>query len=245
MRRFIILIFVAAVAIFVIMLPAHVFKLWFKFDGIELRELQGTVWTGSGSIDVTQDNIGRLQWNIRLHRLFLGELSYRVFMQNPSISIDGELSYSFSAASFVGNGRIKASLINRVLETFDTYIEGEFELSEINVTMNHNQEFRTFEGAVSWDGGMFRTVTNSKSKHVQVPPLVATLMQSDAEIVLESETQNDNTDVLKLRFEPATGWVHIALSRHTLELAEMPWATTGDENEYVLEISRQLYERAH
>ncbi|MDE0644900.1 MAG: hypothetical protein OXH84_01510 [Gammaproteobacteria bacterium] len=166
-------------------------------------------------------------------------------MQNPSITIDGKLSYSFSAASFVGNGRIKASLINRVLETFDTYIEGEFELSEVSVAVNHSQEFRTVEGSVFWGGGKVRTLANSKSKSVQIPPLAATLMNSDDEIVLESETQNNNTDVLKLRLEPATGWVHIAFSRHTLELAEMPWATSGDENEYVLEISRQIYQRTH
>lgn len=245
MRRYIILIFVAFVVFAVIMLPAQIFKLWFNFDGLKLSEMQGTVWTGSGSIDVEQGNIGRLQWNIRLHRLFFGELSYQVFMQNPSITIDGKLSYSFSAASFVGNGRIKASLINRVMETFDTYIEGEFELSEVSVAVNHSQEFRTVEGSVFWGGGKVRTLANSKSKSVQIPPLAATLMNSDDEIVLESETQNNNTDVLKLRLEPATGWVHIALSRHILELAEMPWATSGDENEYVLEISRQIYQRAH
>ncbi|MDE0644899.1 MAG: hypothetical protein OXH84_01505 [Gammaproteobacteria bacterium] len=61
MRRYIILIFVAFVAFAVIMLPAQIFKLWFNFDGLKLSEMQGTVWTGSGSIDVEQENIGRLQ----------------------------------------------------------------------------------------------------------------------------------------------------------------------------------------
>lgn len=229
------------IAILVIAIPARSYSIFLSGYGLHFLNPQGTVWHGSADVIASGTTIGQLNWNHELGQLLKGKLGFRISMQNQSIQLKGNLRQGLKLMSFQGEVKLDQTLINPVLKSYELNVDGTFELHNLHITMNHQHNVDSLTGTVTWTGGTARYFKGDEAHSATFPELVGHLSTNDGDAELAVSHDQNQTKLLNARLEPDNGWLHIELSRHMLKLVEIPWMTTGDSNDMVLEISRKIY----
>ncbi len=232
---------VAFLIVLIVMIPSRAFALHVERYGIHLLKTQGTVWNGSGEVSVEGKSLGRLNWKLRPIALVQGRLTYAISVKNEELRLNAELECGFSSVGLVGEASVSQSLINSVFQTYEIAVEGDLQFDNLELRMSHRRDIIALNGSLNWSGGTGRYRAQGETKVIDIPSISALLFEREGDAVLSSK--DNSVDILlgEARFEVDKGWVHIALTRHMMDISEVPWNVSVESDEVVLEVSRQLY----
>ena len=231
-----------ALVIITLALPARFFSLWLRDYGLHLLEPSGTIWSGSGNIVASQTYLGRLSWDVQGLKLLSATLVYDVEMNSPLIHFSGSIAHGLRGSVIKAEATIDPDLVNQILIRYDIEVNGHFNIDNVEVGLQEIREIQSLSGTVNWEGGTTRYQLASQSYEVELPPMTAQLTHLNGDLVLDSvEFGGEREQLMTLRLEPDTGWIHISLSNRMLEIAEMPWDSAESSAIESLEVSRQVF----
>lgn len=239
-RLYVVFVVLFVFVLVIILIPAQVFAVFLDDYRIHLLGARGTVWNGSAELVVPAANLGRLEWSIAPAAIFEGRLKYDVKLQSSALQVAGILEKSLSQSSLSGQATIEPSIVNSVLLNYDIKVSGSFTLNGVELRLDGSNAIESLTGTVQWDGGTSRYLVGEETRTVNLPPIVAELSAHEGDAMLGAFDETSDMKLLSVRLEPDSGWIHIALTRQMLELAQMPWDTAASPESEVLKVSRQL-----
>lgn len=239
-RVYLILVPLFVIVLIVILIPAQVFAVFLDDYRVHLLGARGTIWNGSAELIAPTTNLGRLEWKIAPAALFRGSLKYDIAMRSSKLQVAGILEKSLSESSFTAQATIEPSVVNSVLLHYDIKVSGNFALKSVELRLNGSNTVESLSGSVHWDGGTSRYLVGEETRTVTLPPIVAELSALEGDAMLLAFDEASDTKLMSVRFEPDSGWIHVAITRQMLDLVQMPWDSVSASDSEVLKVSRQL-----
>ncbi len=231
-------------------LPAGLIRLLIDEQQLAVVAPQGTLWHGSATLVSDLGLKGHCQWQTSLFQAGTLQPSLALHITHDTSDLRARAHIDFSTTKVTLGGTVAASSLQPLLERYDLFLTGHFELSESVWNLQRDGFQLENPTTLGWNGGPVRYILANTLYTAAMPPLDARISnieqgQLGAAIFLADGTSADINEtqselpLLLMRLIPG-GSVYIGVSRGMLRLANFPWQ--GDEADEILifEIERSL-----
>lgn len=241
--RILIVLLLLAVAIAVLLLftPAAAIGMLLDRSGQDARLLApaGRVHSGSAQLLLTQNDLGRLRWNLEPGAILRGRLGYRFDLEASGHRLQARIRLGVRGVTIEDvEGRLDEAGLRALLAPYDilpsgdlTLSSGRFELAGDRLTAVH--------GDAHWTGGFVRYVLADQGWTVDFPPLDAT-MRLEAEQPLLVVFDPQGQELLDARVD-AEGWAHLRIRYRFVAMAGFPWPDPPEPDTVLIELSEQVF----
>jgi hypothetical protein len=226
-------------AFVVIFAPATLIRTLLPADSpIDLLQVQGSLWRGSGELFVEGRPLGTLRWNHRAITILQGSLGYDIDWFGADHRVSGQLKLGPGRWRVQGTGNVDAPFLNRWLAPYDIAMSGRVELDAVTLSAGYREIGHGIaSGSARWDGGPVRYRLAGQDYAGQLPPLTAFLGDGLEAVVYPEDGQ---TPLLRLTLQD-DGFVRIGVTRMLTRLLGNPWPGSQQDHEVVLEVEEQLF----
>lgn len=135
-----------------------------KYSGIELNNVQGTIWNGHAqSLHFSRNNFGQINWSISPWSLFLLKLNVQLHTRDPSGHSDLSLQFSMH---HIQSDNIKAKFPARWIAPILKYpvnLDGDIFLRLINLEISDNK-LTQIKGSIAWQNAFIQSPFGGAAK---------------------------------------------------------------------------------
>ena len=223
--------------VLVLRAPAGLIRMLVPADaGIDLLDVSGTLWQGSGQVLVAGVAVGRIGWSFLPGRLLNGELGYHLSLTGDDLALQGRLHAGMTETGGSAGGQVDAAFANRWLAAYDIRLSGTFTLEDITFTVRR-QKLTALSGAVRWNGGPVAYRLSGKLHEATLPPLRGDLGPGPFAVVYPAA---ESTPLLHVRLQE-DGFLKIGVTRYLTRLVGDPWPGGDPDHAVVLEVEEQVF----
>ncbi len=210
---------------------------------VEVMAVSGTVWDGELVFKHAMSGQVRLNWQLSPLSLLLGEVSSEVSFKGAQLDGKGALSIGFISGDIKlshATAYINSALINQPLRAQKITVQGDVELNDTNVVFNwRDKKTSMARGRLIWMGGDVKYPKGRKSKHANLPMLVADLSEENGEL----KAQVNTTEGLGVAYAnlKTDGWGSVAVQKRMVDLLGEPWSNKASPDSSIFELSEKLF----
>ena len=224
--------------------PISLLQKWIPKESlpVSVENLSGTLWEGAAI--VKQREVGRLDiaWDLSLSSILTGQLASDIEVKGQKFNFEGFVGYGLGGSIDVRNaqGYLTAELVNQFTRRQQATLNGDFELSGLNLVYDLNaKQAKSAEGRLVWQGGMVSYPVARKKTQSEMPMLVAQFGANEGNLQAEVTT-TDGQSVGQLNLK-SDGWAGIAIKRRIVDLAGQKWPGKGNADTTVFEVSEKVF----
>lgn len=224
-------------AVLILRAPASLIQMLVPADaGIDLLDVSGTLWQGSGQLLVAGVAVGRIGWSFLPGRLMGGELGYDLSLTGGDLALQGQLHTGAAETGGTAGGQVEAAFANLWLAAYDIRLSGTFTLEDITF-MVRRQKLTALSGAVHWNGGPVAYRLSGKLHHSTLPPLRGDLGPGPVAVVYPA---TESIPLLHVRLQE-DGFLKIGVTRYLTRIVGDPWPGGDPDHAVVLEVEEQVF----
>lgn len=221
-------------------LPANLLRQFIDSDQLTLVAPQGSLWHGSGRL---VSNLG-LQAQVQWQTMFW-PLGLNLHLTDKDSDIHGRLKPALSnhlgGYRLTLEGQLGATTLAPLLQRYNLFVPGTFRLNNTEMLMQQNQLRLSQPSSLQWSGGAVRYILANRQYQAAMPPLRATLVNTDqGHLEAKIYGREANSAPLLILRAAQNGNVYFAVSRGMLGLANYPWSGNEAADELIFEVQRSL-----
>ncbi|MBV26930.1 MAG: hypothetical protein CMQ13_02570 [Gammaproteobacteria bacterium] len=221
-------------------LPANLLRQFIDSDQLTLVAPQGSLWHGSGRL---VSNLG-LQAQVQWQTMFW-PLGLNLHLTDKDSDIHGRLKPTLSnhlgGYRLTLEGQLGATTLAPLLQRYNLFVPGTFRLNNTEMLMQQNQLRLSQPSSLQWSGGAVRYILANRQYQAAMPPLRATLVNTDqGHLEAKIYGREANSAPLLILRAAQNGNVYFAVSRGMLGLANYPWSGNEAADELIFEVQRSL-----
>lgn len=233
--------FVALVVVGVSLAPARVVTLLAKdVNGLTLSAVYGSLWNGTAEIRLRGHDLGKLAWSLRPRALIDGEIGIDWSLEHPDYAVSGTGAVGLDSASGSASGSVRGLAVSRFLAPYHIHIEGDFQLDDLSIRVDHADGPAAARGNLHWSGGRAMYRLSGQFHDASLPAMTGTLNLADGDPELRCAKADEPVALLTARLD-RDGWVHIAVTKALTVLAGYPWPGSQAGDEVVVTVSERLF----
>ena len=214
---------------------------------VSVEALSGTLWQGSGVLKERQ--VGRLDvtWSLNPWALVTQQVSADVKVKGQQVRFNGHIdlglqSFHIPATIQISDakGYVAADLVNQFARQQRASIQGDLELSALNLSYNLlEKQAQSASGRLVWQGGQVAYPVGRDKRTANMPMLVGQLSTESGNLLANvSTTSGEAVAQANLKND---GWAGIAIKRRLLDLAGEKWPGQGNADTSVFEVSEKVF----
>ncbi len=244
-NRWIIAVGILAYLFFLVALfPINMAHKLIKPEGlpVEIVGLTGTLWDGGAVLKHPSAGRVDLDWRLHPSSLLMGSLNVDIDLKSPVVRLNGNAKVGAGRVLELNNidGYLTSDVVNGVLRSQRTQIEGDLELSKANLVYDLGQrKAELAEGRLVWQGGNVQYPAGRQKKSSKMPMLVANL-RADQGNILATVTSAEG-DVVAEANVKSDGWAGVAIKRRLIDLAGEQWPNKAQPDTTVFEVSEKIF----
>lgn len=226
-------------------LPASLVRYVLDETQVTLVAPQGTLWNGSATLATNLGLTASCTWQTSIWQPGL-----TLRLRHAESDLRARAQFGLGQAKVTLSGSVDALSLQPLLQRYDLFLTGGFELAESYWTVQPNGPQLDQPGTIQWSGGNVRYILANKLYTAQMPPLDAHISslqpeQLQAAVVPAGQRHETappgapNSSLLVLRLMPG-GSVYIGVSRGLLRLANFPWQGNEADSQLIFEVERSL-----
>lgn len=203
---------------------------------VGLFELDGTLWTGTGSLVIDGQPVGRLGWSFRPVTLLSAGVGYDLALIGDHLDISGRVKAGPGGTTTTLGGEIGAPFVNVWLRPYYIELSGTFALAEVQADAT-GLRLDDLSGTLNWDGGPISYRLSGKLYRSTLPPLYATLGPGSAATVF---ARGDDTPLLHAALLE-NGFARFGVTKYLTRMLGNPWPGGDPDHAVVLEVEEQVF----
>lgn len=202
---------------------------------------EGTIWNGEIWVLLKTQTIGKLQWRFNPESIVRGKLGIESTLTGSSVDLRATIERGFNVYDVRASGHLSTALLNLVLVNYEIDLEGQFVFQDVNIQWADPFQISEVDGKIASTSGEITLKLWELPTRLEIPPLQGTLSQVGEESWLQVYPIDSTTEIMRIRLESATGWVHFMATRDLLQLTVLPTLKPTNSNEFAFEVSQKLY----
>lgn len=232
---------IALVVVGVLLAPARVLTLLTQdVDGLTLRAVSGRLWNGTAEVRLRDHDLGKLAWSLRPRDLIDGEIGIDWSLAHVDYAVSGTGAMGSGSTSASASGSVQGLAVSRFLAPYHIHIEGDFELDDLRIRVDHVDGPAAAHGNLHWSGGRAMYRLSGQVHDASLPAMTATLNLTDGDPELRCVKADEPVALLTARLD-RDGWVHIDVTKALTVLAGYPWPGSHAGDEVVVTVSERLF----
>lgn len=232
---------ITLVVVGVLLAPARVVTLLTKdVDGLTLPAVSGRLWNGTAEVRLGGHDLGKLAWSLRPRDLIDGEIGIDWSLEHVGYAVSGTGAMGSGSTSASASGSVQGLAVSRFLAPYHIHIEGDFELDDLRISVDHVDGPATASGNLHWSGGRAMYRLSGQFHDALLPAMTATLNMADGHPELRCVKADEPVALLTARLD-RDGWVHIDVTKALTVLAGYPWPGSHAGDEVVVTVSERLF----
>ena len=215
--------------------------------GLSLSQARGTLWSGSLLVEQTpfgfvQEKGFRVHWELNPSGLLAGALTLDWQVEQPSLSLQGELAGSLSGRRLHGSaqGSMGMALMQPVLAPHGIRIPGDVLLKSFNLSLYPDGRLEHLSGSLYWDGGGVALPLGQQRFEPVVPALEGQLSLRSGQPSLRITESGKATELLVLTLD-LPGAVDISVRQRLPRSLGLPHQSGRPDDDVVVRIRRPLF----
>ncbi|MFK7914049.1 MAG: type II secretion system protein N [Pseudomonadales bacterium] len=242
MKRYLLVGILVLLAVVIYAAPASLLKQPLAAAGdLRVSQLQGTLWNGSGAVNVQNIALGTLRWQFAPARLLKAQAAFDYTLQGDHINLTGSAGRSFGPWLLEADGNVGSALVNQYLATYEIRMDGDLHLNTLALQAS-GHPVEQLSGSVDWPGGLVSYPVPGGQASRTLPPLRADLSldADNSEPLANVHSESVNFPLISLRVLNS-GFVKISLTRRFTQIVGMPWPGSEPDHAFVLEVEEQVF----
>lgn len=242
MKRYLFVGVMVLLAVVVYAAPASLLKQPLNANpNLQVQQLQGTLWNGSGAVRVNNLNLGTLRWQFAPGRLLQAQAAFNYTLQGNNLDLSGTAGRGVSRWLLDANGAVQDALVNQALAPYEIRMTGDLAVQTLALAAA-GQRVAELTGNVAWPGGPVSYPAPGGQATRALPALRAelTLDGDNSEPLANVHSESVNYPLLSLRVLNS-GFVKISLTRRFTQIVGMPWPGSEPDHAFVLEVEEQVF----
>lgn len=232
---------ITLVVVGVLLAPARVLTLLTQdVDGLTLRAVSGRLWNGTAEVRLRGHDLGELEWSLRPKGLFDGEIGIDWSLEHVDYAVSGTGAVGAGSTSASASGSVQGLAVSRFLAPYHIHIEGDFELDDLRIRVDHADGPAAARGNLHWSGGRAMYRLSGQFHDASLPAMTGTFDMADGDPELRCATVDEPVALLTVRLD-RDGWVHIDVTKALTVLAGYPWPGSHAGDEVVVTVSEPLF----
>ena len=213
-------------------------------DAFKLHKPSGILWHGNATILISDYELTPVRWTIDPLQWFTGRFGFKYQTDATGLDLHGTAATGLKGSLLTVNGQISPEWLNERLSAYDIELAGELKLTEVRLAFSPDESapVHELEGVLNWEGGPVEFALAGI-------PYITTLAPMDADLQMESgrmtayvrDSRPDRLVFFRLQFDPDTGWAHVGVTGHLLNLLNWPFYNERDLSEIAIEVSEELF----
>lgn len=203
---------------------------------VNLLDLGGTVWNGTGDLLIDGLAVGRLHWAFAPVTLMKGSLGYDLRLSGAGAELSGRVQKGLASARIQAAGNIGASFVNQWLAPYHIDLSGDFQLLGVEATLTR-QVLERLSGQIRWEGGPIQYRLSGNMHNSSLPAMVADLGPGPEATARGVE---ESTPLLITELKP-DGFIRFGVTKYLTKLLGEPWPGGDPDHAVVLEVEEQVF----
>ena len=210
---------------------------------VDVLAVSGTLWDGEVILKHNLTGQVTAHWTLPATSLLIGELAPNIDVKGQALEAELEaslnlLTWDLEVAN--GKGYLESSLINHVIKGNRAQIQGNFELSNLGLSVNLKDKTASdAKGRLVWSGGEVKYPKGRKQKTASMPMLVADLGINQGEVQTTVNT-TEGQAVASVNVKQ-DGWAGVAIKKRMIDLVGEPWPNKASADTTVFEVSEKIF----
>ncbi|MCE2436764.1 MAG: type II secretion system protein N [Pseudomonadales bacterium] len=213
---------------------------------LQVKHPSGMLWRGKGALEFDSQSVAMVRWRIAPRHWLDGRLGIDYELGPGSFELEGELTTGGEGTLLTATGQISEHWINQRLGAYDISVQGELSLEAVQLwvgPLNDMPPQMQLEGNCHWSGGATEFALSGTSFLTSLPAMAIELTTEnerfEATVGLESHPERE---LFRVSLEHPTGWVHVGVTGHFLDLINWPRFDSLDPSRVLIEVSERLYD---
>jgi general secretion pathway protein N len=210
---------------------------------VEVVAVSGTVWNGELVFKHAVSGQVKFNWQLSPLNLLWGQINSQVSFKGAQLDGKGALSMGLIGGDIElshATAYINSALINQPLRAQKITVQGDVELNDTNVVFNwYDKKTIMASGRLIWMGGDVKYPKGRKSKHANLPMLVADLSEENGELKAQVNTA-EGLGVAYANLK-TDGWGSVAVQKRMVDLLGEPWSNKASPDSSIFELSEKLF----
>ena len=201
-------------------------------SGLQVADMQGSLWQGSASIKPDALPQLRLEWSVKFLPLLTGTAAADVRVRGEGADGSFHIRHQLVSGrqSLAGDARVQSRYVNQVSVNYGLETSGEFTLSGLEAEVAEGRLISA-AGRLDWPGGVIHLQISGDLLTRVVPPLAAEISPDGSNILLNVTT--GSTPLMHVKVKP-DGWVEVTVLNALLQTLDLP-LTGGSDPAFLLE----------
>lgn len=209
-----------------------------------LTSASGTLWAGSGALNVRGLPLGTVTWDVHPSAMLRGQLQADWALRSAELDLHGLASAGLSSARVQTNGNVSASFFNRQLALYDIQVDSSLTLSDVAAQVDGvwaNQPTLTaLSGQVRSQAASVRYRLAGRSDNVRLPALLASLEDDNGSARARVTPESSDEELMRLSLAPS-GFAGVAITKRFTKLLGRPWPGSDPDHAIVIEVQEQVF----
>jgi len=203
---------------------------------VDLFELDGTLWHGSGDLTVDGQRVGRLGWSFRPVTLLSAKAGYDLALTGDQLDLNGRVKTGPGGTTTTLAGQVSAPFVNVWLAPYYIELTGTFVLEDVQADAS-GLRLDDLSGTIDWDGGPITYRLSGKLYRSALPALYASLGPGSTATVF---ARGEATPLLHAALLE-NGFARFGVTKYLTKMLGNPWPGGDPDHAVVLEVEEQVF----
>ena len=212
-------------------------------SSIQFASYAGTLWQGSGTINLNGFLDSGLSWSIPLQDIL--KLNPKVLwtIEGVGLTLKGESILLYQEVKTIAKGQINSTLLNNVFAPYDVLLDGDLLIKTISITnkVEENFEMTDLTGDLQWTGGPISYVLSQTPITVISPFFQLNLSNQPGGLIhatLDSPTHGYH--LLTATLDPK-GILKMQVSKGFTKIFGNEWPGRASDDQIILELEERIF----
>lgn len=214
---------------------------------INIQKPIGSLWQGRAQLNYVGADSMAFEWQLQPLSLLAGQVNLSFNLTNEKLRLNGRLNasgvYSGNITSLTTNsvnGYMDAELLSPYLAKERASLTGDFELSDLNLSIDLDQkQIYSLEGRLVYSGGKAQVPVQRRTEELIIPMLIANLEMQEDQVVVPVMTIEG--EPLGQAYLQPDGWGGLRVLRRSFDIVEREWPDKkADADSIVFEVSQKV-----
>lgn len=208
----------------------------------DLTDTRGTLWQGQANLLINRQALGMVHWDFAATSLLQLAPRYDWRLEGGGKHLNGSAAITLNTAQASAQGSIDSSAINPMLQRYDIFVNGQFQLQPTRITwLTDANQAADLDGQLDWSGGLVRYTLSGILRETTLPPLSAFLRMSDQNLPEAVVYVTGEQTPLMMAALGDNGFVKVSITKLFTKLLGNPWPGSDPDHAVVIEVEEQIF----
>ena len=212
-------------------------------NSIRLSNSSGTIWYGSGIIDIGNFTNSQISWSITLWDLSSFSPGIIWDLKNRGSTLNGKSVFTGQEVETSLNGTLSSTLLNNIFGPYDISLDGDLLINNVSAThnMSENFSFKNLNGKLIWSGGAITYMLSRVALTIDSPVFQISL-SDQPKGVIEAMLTSPELDytLLSARLNP-DGFLNVSVSKGFTKIFGNEWPGSQTDDRTIIELEEKIF----